>query len=72
MRGVQRVHLKAGETRHLHFELKPRDLSSVTDAGDIVVRSGDYALSVGGGQRGTTKAIAAALFRIDAEQKLAE
>ena len=72
LRGVQRAHLKAGETRHLHFELKPRDLSSVTEAGDIVVQSGEYALSVGGGQRGTTKAIAAVGFRIDAEQTLPE
>ena len=72
LRGMQRVHLKAGETQRLHFELSPRDLSSVTAAGDIVVQSGDYALSVGGGQRGTTKAIAAVGFRIDAERTLPE
>jgi beta-glucosidase len=72
LRGVQRVHLKAGETRHLHFDLKPRDLSSVTEAGDTVVQSGEYALSVGGGQRGTTTAIVAAGFNIDGEQKLPE
>ena len=72
LRGVQRVHLMAGETQRLHFDLKPRDLSSVTEAGDIVVQSGEYALSVGGGQRGTTKAIVAAGFNIDGEQKLPE
>ena len=72
LRGVQRVHLKAGETRRLHFDLKPRDLSSVTEAGDIVVAPGEYALSVGGGQRGATKAIVAAGFTIDGEQKLPE
>jgi len=72
LRGMQRVHLKAGETQRLHFELSPRDLSSVTAAGDIVVQSGEYGLSVGGGQRGTTNAITAAGFRIDAEQKLPE
>jgi beta-glucosidase len=70
LRGMQRVHLTAGETQRLHFDLSPRDLSSVTEAGDIVVQSGDYALSVGGGQRGTTKAIAAVGFRIDAERTL--
>ncbi|HEY0282036.1 MAG TPA: glycoside hydrolase family 3 C-terminal domain-containing protein [Rhizomicrobium sp.] len=72
LRGVQRVHLKAGETQRLHFDLGPRDLSSVTEAGDIVVQPGDYALSVGGGPRGATKAIVATGFKIDGEQKLAE
>jgi len=70
LRGVQRVHLNAGETRHLHFDLGRRDLSSVTEAGDIVVQPGEYALSVGGGQRGTTKAIVAVGFKVDGEQKL--
>ena len=72
LRGLQRVHLKASETQRLHFDLKPRDLSSVTEAGDIVVQTGDYALSVGGGQRGATKAIVAAGFKIDGELKLPE
>ena len=72
LRGVQRVHLKAGQTQHLHFNLAPRDLSSVTEAGDIVVQPGEYALSIGGGQRGATKAIVAAGFKIDGELKLPE
>ena len=72
LRGMQRVHLAPGETQHLHFDLKPRDLSSVTEAGDIKVQGGDYALSVGGGQRGTTKAIAAKGFKIEGEQTLPE
>ena len=72
LRGVKRVHLKAGETQHLHFDLTPRQLSSVTDAGDIVVASGEYSLSVGGGQRGTTKAIAGIGFTVDGEMKLPE
>jgi beta-glucosidase len=70
LRGLRRVHLQPGETQHLHFDLKPRDLSSVTDAGDIMVQPGDYALSVGGGQRGYTKAIVAKGFKIDGEEKL--
>jgi len=70
LRGVERVHLKAGETQHLHFDLKPRDLSSVSEAGDIKVQPGDYALSVGGGPRGATKAIAATGFKIEGEEAL--
>jgi beta-glucosidase len=70
LRGLERVSLKAGETKHLHFELSPRDLSSVTEAGDIKVQGGDYALSVGGGPRGATKAIAATGFKIEGDQAL--
>jgi beta-glucosidase len=72
LRGVKRVHLNEGEMQHLHFDLSPRDLSSVTEAGDIVVAPGAYALSIGGGQRGTTKAIVEAGFSIDGEQTLPE
>jgi beta-glucosidase len=72
LRGMERVHLAPGETKHLHFDLTARDLSSVTDAGDIEVQAGDYALSVGGGQRGTTKAIAATGFKIEGEVTLPE
>jgi len=72
LRGMQRMHLAPGETQHLHFDLKARDLSSVTEAGDIEIQPGDYALSVGGGQRGTTNAIAAKGFLIEGEQTLPE
>ncbi len=70
LRGLQRVTLQPGETRMVHFDLKPRDLSSVTEAGAIEVQPGKYALSVGGGQRGDTKAIAATTFTIEGEQTL--
>jgi beta-glucosidase len=72
LRGIQRAHLGAGETRHLHFDLASRQLSSVTEAGDTVVAPGEYGLSVGGGQRGTTKAIAGIGFTVDGELKLPE
>ena len=70
LRGVQRLHLSPGEVKHIHFDLKPRDLSSVTEAGEVKVQPGDYALSVGGGQRGFTRAIVATGFKIDGEQAL--
>jgi beta-glucosidase len=53
LRGVRRVALQAGESRTLHFDLTPRDLSSVTEAGERVVAAGAYRLAVGGGQPGT-------------------
>ncbi len=50
MRGFQRVHLEAGASQKVRFELQPRDISMVTEAGEPVVAEGEYKVSVGGGQ----------------------
>ena len=52
LRGLQRISLNPGESRTLHFQLSPRDLSSVTPTGQRVVAAGRYRLAVGGGQPG--------------------
>ena len=54
LRGFQRVHLAAGASQKVHFELKDRDLSMVTEAGEPVIAEGDYSISVGGGQPDTS------------------
>jgi beta-glucosidase len=72
LRGFQRVHVEAGETRHVQFTLQPRDLSMVNEAGDRLVAAGSYGLSVGGGQPGTSAAVATAEFTITGEQRLPE
>ncbi len=53
LRGFQRVHLEPGEGKAIHFELKKRDLSMVTEAGQPIIAAGDYTMSIGGGQPGT-------------------
>jgi beta-glucosidase len=70
LRGFQRVTLNAGESRTLHFDLSPRDLSSVTAAGDRVVAAGAYRLTVGGGQPGTGAPVAATNFMITGQSSL--
>jgi len=70
LRGVQRVTLKAGESRMLHFALNPRDLSSVTAAGARIVAPGAYRLTVGGGQPGTGAPVAAADFTVTGQSSL--
>ncbi|WP_239538341.1 glycoside hydrolase family 3 protein [Dyella mobilis] len=50
--GFQRVHLAAGESRRVRFELSPRLLSSVDAQGQRAVEAGHYRLFVGGGQPG--------------------
>jgi len=52
LRALQRISLNPGESRALHFQLSPRDLSSVTSTGQRVVAPGQYRLAVGGGQPG--------------------
>ena len=70
LRGVQRVPLKAGESRTLHFDLSPRDLSSVTAAGARIVAPGSYRLTVGGGQPGTGAPVAATGFTVTGQSSL--
>lgn len=70
LRGLSRVNLAPGESKTVHFDLSPRDLSSVTEGGDIKVQPGAYTVSVGGGQPGFTKAIASAPLAIEGEQQL--
>ena len=53
LRGFQRIHLEPGASRTIEFHLSPRDLSMVTEAGNIIVAQGKYTLLVGGGQPGT-------------------
>ncbi|MBV8125056.1 MAG: fibronectin type III-like domain-contianing protein [Burkholderiales bacterium] len=53
LRGLQRVHLKAGERRELSYQLNARDLSFVDHDGVRQVMPGTYRLSVGGGQPDT-------------------
>jgi beta-glucosidase len=53
LRGFKRVHLKPQESQKVLFELKERDLSMVSEAGEVMIAEGQYSLSVGGGQPNT-------------------
>jgi beta-glucosidase len=57
LRGFERVHLEPGASTKVHFELKPRDLSMVTDLGELIEAEGAYTVSVGGGQPETGAAV---------------
>jgi beta-glucosidase len=70
LRGMNRIHLKAGESKRLHFTLTLRDLSSVTPAGEIVVRPGIYKVSVGGGQPGSGAPVSSAKLRLTGTKRL--
>jgi beta-glucosidase len=72
LRGFKRVHLKPGESQKVHFELKDRDLSMVSDAGEPIVAEGEYSVSVGGGQPNTDAPAVAGAFRIRGTKTLPE
>lgn len=50
LQGVQRVHLRPGESRQLEFLLQPRQMSLVDPAGHRSLRAGSYRIFVGGAQ----------------------
>jgi len=72
LRAFRRVHLEAGASQKLRFELSPRDMSMVTEAGDPIVAEGEYSVSVGGGQPQTRAAVVTGSFNIEGKLKLAE
>jgi beta-glucosidase len=72
LRGFQRVHLEAGASQNIEFQLTSRDLSMVTDAGDIIVPQGKYTLSIGGGQPGTGVPSVSGNFEVKTQTMLPE
>ena len=72
LRGFQRVHLEPGESKLIHFELKDRDLSMVTEEGQPIVAAGEYTLSIGGGQPDTSAPGVTGHFQITGQIALPE
>jgi beta-glucosidase len=70
LRGFKRVSLEPGKDARVHFDLDPRDLSSVDPAGRRKVVPGVYQLSVGGGQPATGAPTAAATLTVSGEYAL--
>jgi beta-glucosidase len=72
LRAFRRVHLKPGESRKVQFELKERDLSMVSEAGEPIIAEGKYSVSVGGGQPDTGASSAAGTFQVKGTKTLPE
>ena len=72
LRGFRRIHLAPGESQTVAFDLKPRDVSMVSQTGEIIVPAGKYTLSVGGGQPGTGLPTVAGEFSVVGQVKLPE
>jgi beta-glucosidase len=72
LRAFQRVHLDAGASQKIRFELKPRDVSMVTEAGEPIVAEGAYTVSVGGGQPSTGTQTLTGTFNVKGTKTLPE
>jgi beta-glucosidase len=72
LRGFQRVHLNPGESQKVRFDLKDRDLSMVSEAGEPIIAEGEYSVSVGGGQPGTGAPAATGAFKVTGTKTLPE
>ncbi len=65
----ERVPLEPGETKHVRFTLQPRQMSVVDAQGHRAIAAGEYTLSIGGGQPGSTSNVFSK-FAINGEQQL--
>jgi beta-glucosidase len=72
LRGFQRVHLAAGSSQVVHFDLGQRDFGMVTEDGNPIIAPGDYTISIGGGQPGTTASAVQAHFNVAGQLALPE
>jgi beta-glucosidase len=72
LRGFKRVHLPPGQSQKLRFELKERDLSMVSDAGEPIIAEGNYSVSIGGGQPNTGAPVVTGTFRVMETKTLPE
>jgi beta-glucosidase len=72
LRGFQRIHLEPGAKQKVEFQLRPRDLSMVTEAGDIIVAQGKYTISIGGGQPNTGVPSTSGSFEVKGQLSLPE
>ncbi|HLH08582.1 MAG TPA: glycoside hydrolase family 3 C-terminal domain-containing protein [Terriglobales bacterium] len=72
LRGFQRVHLEPGASQKVDFHLTSRDLSMVTDLGNIIVAQGKYTISVGGGQPDTGAPVISGNFEVNGQITLPE
>jgi beta-glucosidase len=72
LRGFQRIHLTPQASQKVEFHLEPRDLSMVTETGDIIIAQGQYTISIGGGQPETGAAASSARFEVTGQLALPE
>ncbi len=72
LRAFRRVHLAPGASERVRFELDPRAMSMVTEAGEPIVAPGEYTVSFGGGQPDTSAPVVTGQFTVNGAFTLPE
>jgi beta-glucosidase len=72
LRGFNRVHLEAGASQKVEFDLKDRDLGMVTELGDPMIAAGVYKVRIGGGQPETDAPGVSGSFQVSQQAPLPE
>jgi len=72
LRGFQRLYLDPGQSKRVHFDLRPPNLSMVTEAGQPIIPEGKYSVSIGGGQPNTGAATVEGTFQVEGSFVLPE
>lgn len=72
LRNFKRVYLKPGESQKVSFELKDRDLSMVSEAGEPIIAEGAYTVSIGGGPPNTGAPTVTGKFQVVGTKMLPE
>jgi len=72
LRAFKRVHIAPDASQNVAFELTARDLSMVTDRGDILVAPGPYRVSLGGGQPSSGLPTVSGQFEVVGQLQLPE
>jgi beta-glucosidase len=72
LRGFKRVHLEAGASQKVEFDLKDRDLGMVTELGDPMIAAGVYKVRIGGGQPETDAPGVSGSFQVSQQAPLPE
>jgi beta-glucosidase len=72
LRAIARIHLAAGDTQHIRFDLNAEQLSMVNQEGTRTVTPGDYALTLRGGQGYGNTGIVESWFSIEGTASLAD
>jgi beta-glucosidase len=70
LKGFERLHLAAGQTRRVSFTLDPRELSMATKTGERMVLAGSYTVFVGGSQPGKGTNGVSTQFQINGQHML--
>ncbi len=52
--GFDRISLRPGETKSVTFTITPRQMSLIDEQSKRVIESGEFEVSIGGGQKGLT------------------